>query len=72
MTTIAVRIPEEWKERMARFPIRWSDVLRAALEERLEQLEREKVIRAFVAGPSSATGQHGEGVRSIREDRDGG
>ena len=72
MRTIAVRIPDEWKERMARFPIRWSDVLREAIEERLEQLDRAEVLRDFVRSrPETVRARRGAARKSIREDRDG-
>lgn len=71
MRTVAVRIPDEWKERMARFPIRWSDVLREAIEERLQQLERELVLREFVRSGPAPRAVRGTARKSIRGDRDG-
>lgn len=71
MRTVAVRIPDEWKERMARFPIRWSDVLREAIEERLQQLDRESVLHEFVRSGPAPRASRGTARKSIREDRDG-
>lgn len=71
MKTVSVRIPDEWKKRMAKAAVAWSDLLRGAIEEELRRLEREEVMRRFLRSGKKSRSAAGAAVRSIREDRDG-
>jgi hypothetical protein len=66
-----VRIPDEWKERMARSTTPWSEVLRSAIAEELARLEREEVLQRFLQTGNKRRSSRGSASRSIREDRDG-
>lgn len=69
MKTVAVRVPAEWKARMERANVKWSEVLRGAILETLERLERGEKLEAYLAQANPPTVPAGAAVRSIREDR---
>jgi hypothetical protein len=71
MKTVAVRVPDDWKDRMERTNVKWSDILREAILENLERIERAEQLTAYLARPSSVRTEAGTAVKSIREDRDG-
>lgn len=71
MKTVAVRVPDEWKARMAQEDVRWSEVLRDAIRRKLEHLDRARLLESFVADDGGAPGAApGAAARSVREDRD--
>ncbi len=72
MKTVAVRVPSEWKAQMERLDVKWSEVLRAAIRNKLDQVERARLLDAYVAeATASPPAETGDGLRAIREDRDG-
>ena len=70
MKTVAVRVPDEWKDRMERANVKWSDILREAILENLERIERAERLSTYLARSSAPRTEVGTAVRSIREDRD--
>lgn len=70
MKTVAVRVPDDWKARMEKASVKWSDVLRGAILETLERLERNEKLSSYLARPSQPAVPTGTAVDSIREDRD--
>jgi predicted transcriptional regulator len=72
MKTVAVRIPDEWKGRMDRADVKWSDILRQAIHETLQRVEREEKLNAYLSRSSTASVRKGTGATSVREDRDVG
>jgi hypothetical protein len=73
MKIVAVRVPEETKKKMKKVPEDWSEYLRHAIEERIMQDERKKILgelkEIFAKIPKSPRGTAAKG---IREDRDRG
>ena len=70
MKTVAVRVPDDWKDRMDNAHVKWSDILRRAIRETLEGLEREEKLTAYLARPLPPEVSKGTATRLIREDRD--
>ncbi|MBM4128759.1 MAG: hypothetical protein FJ243_01425 [Nitrospira sp.] len=73
MKIVAVRVPEEIKKKMKEVPENWSEYLRRAIEERIMQDERKRILEElkeiFTQIPKSP---RGTAAKSVREDRDRG
>jgi hypothetical protein len=73
MKIVAVRVPEKIKKKMKEVPENWSEYLRHAIEERIMQDERKKILKElkeiFAKIPKTPKGT---AAKSIREDRDRG
>lgn len=70
MQTVTVRVPDEWRARMKRTDVVWSEVVRRAIRETLEQIERKERLEEYLARPAPPAVPEGVSVRAIREDRD--
>lgn len=70
MKIVAVRVPDEWKTRMEKADVVWSEILRRAIRETLDGLEREERLAAWANRPTPPECPEGTAARSIREDRD--
>lgn len=72
MTMISIRIPDDLKERMRAVNISWSAVVRDAIEAKLRQIERQRVLAGLHDGTAGVPpAPAGTSVAAIREDRDG-
>ena len=45
-STFTVRVPEELREKMRRYPVEWSEEVRRFIEARIRQLELAETIRS--------------------------
>ena len=45
-STFTVRVPEELKEKMRRYPVEWGEEVRRFIEARIRQLELAETIRS--------------------------
>jgi len=70
MQTVTVRVPDEWRARMKRTDVVWSEVMRRAIRETLEQIERKERLDEYLARPAPPAVPEGISVTAIREDRD--
>jgi hypothetical protein len=71
MSQLAIRIPDALHARMREVPINWSEVVREAIEDRLAQAERERLLSAWMAQPDpQPQPAAGTAARLVREDRD--
>lgn len=70
MKIVAVRVPEEWKARMEKSDVVWSEVLRRAIRETLDRIERKEQLEAWMMRPTPPEVSEGAATRSIRGDRD--
>ncbi|MEK6692067.1 MAG: hypothetical protein AABY44_01415 [Nitrospirota bacterium] len=71
MKIVAVRVPEETKKKMKKVPEDWSEYLRHAIEERIMQDERKKILgelkEIFAKIPKSPRGTAAKGIRGDRD-----
>jgi predicted transcriptional regulator len=68
-TTITIRIPAELKQRMRKFPERWSETVRRLIEERVRQLELLRLIEETESRAGKRVLKV-DSTRLIREDRE--
>ncbi len=71
MKIVAVRVPEEIKKKMKEVPVDWSEYIRKAIEDRIEQEKNKKILKdlkkLWKGMPKTPKGF---GAKSVREDRD--
>lgn len=67
-STFTIRIPKELKEKMEKYPVKWSEEVRRFIEARIKQLELAETIRSVEkrAGGRKVTM---DSTELIREDR---
>jgi len=72
MTVISVRIPEKTKKEMKKAKINWSEYIREAIEEKIEE-ERKKQLFSSVDEilKDVPPAPKGFASKSVRKDRDG-
>ena len=74
MSVVSVKVPPGFREKMRAHAdsVRWPDEIRRFLQERLEELEREKALsEAIELLESLPTAPRGTARSLVREDRDG-
>jgi len=73
MKIVAIRVPEEIKEKMKEVPEDWSTYLRKAIEERINMEERKKLLREMKELLKDVPkARRGTAAKIIREIRDSG
>jgi hypothetical protein len=69
---LSVKIPKETKKRMKQVPVKWSEVIRHAIEEKIREHERSQAVDAFLAtaknAPRVPEGMTTRLIRKIREE----
>ena len=69
--TITFRVPPEVREKMKRFKVNWSKILREFLMEKLRELDaKENIKKVREIIESSEHVPKGFSINSLREDRD--
>jgi post-segregation antitoxin (ccd killing protein) len=72
MGHFAIRTPNELRERMRAVRLNWSEVVRDAIEARLAQAERQRLLEQWqAAARAKPPVAAGTAVRGIRNERDG-
>ncbi len=71
MAVISVRIDDELKKRMERFPyVNWSEIVRQELEKVVERLERRNLAEALLLNEKIKKRSDGDSAELIRKWRD--
>lgn len=68
-TTFTIRVPFHLKEKMKQNPIDWSEEVRSFIEERVKQLEMQKVLKE-VESRAEKRKAKADSIMLIREDRE--
>jgi len=70
--TVSVKVPKEIKKKMKRLPIKWSEVIRKAIEREISVYERKKAVKdliGFVAeAPKVQKGTSTKIIKEVREE----
>jgi len=70
--TVSFKIPKELKDRMKAMPIRWSVVVREAIEREIARHERQEAVRRFLKlveqAPKVPPGTVVKALREVREE----
>lgn len=70
--TVSVKVPKEIKKKMKRLPIKWSEVIRKAIEREISVYERKKAVKdliGFVAeAPKVQKGASTKIIKEVREE----
>ena len=71
---VSVKVPESLRKKMRRTDIKWSDVLRRAIEKEVQQHERKKAVSSLLEftkqKPKNKSGKSVEAfLRETREER---
>lgn len=70
MKLVAVRVPDDWKDRMDKEDVPWSEVLRQAIRDTLDRLDRDRMLKGWLKRPKASSSDKGTAAASIRRDRD--
>lgn len=69
---LSVKVPKEIKKRMKQVPLKWSEVIREAIQEKLREYERSKAIENFLEvtkdAPKLPAGTSVSIIRKMREE----
>lgn len=68
-STFTVRVPEDLKEKMRKYPVEWSEEVRRFIEARIRQLELAETIRS-VGKRAELRKVTADSTGLIREDRE--
>lgn len=69
---LSVKVPKEIKKKMKQVPIRWSEIVRKAIEEKLRDYERVRAVENFAnvtkRAPKISKGVSVSTVRKMRKE----
>ncbi|HEY4673102.1 MAG TPA: hypothetical protein VIH03_02955 [Nitrososphaerales archaeon] len=69
---LSVKVPKETKRRMKQVPMKWSEIIRRAIEEKLQEYERSKAVENFMdtikEAPKVPKGTAVSTIRKMREE----
>ena len=69
---LSVKVPKETKRRMKQVPMKWSEIIRRAIEEKLQEYEKSKAVENFMEAikdaPKLPKGSAVSTIRKIREE----
>jgi len=69
---VSIRIPQELKKKMMEFDINWKNYLVEAIEDKIKQLEAERVLKEIDKMNKGLKTSKVPSWKLIREDRDAG
>ena len=69
---LSVKIPKEIKRRMKQVPVKWSEVIRRAIEDKIREHERAQAVEQFLStarnAPTINEGTTTSLIRKMREE----